>query len=72
MRHYARLQASPANESPQESAIAELTALQSSLGALSAQAQSTPSIPPLPAQPEPQHSQRQATDYSGLFDDDAT
>jgi hypothetical protein len=51
-------------ESPQDSAIAEIGTLISSLGALSAQAQSLPLSPPtLPGAPQKQTYRPQVTDY---------
>jgi hypothetical protein len=55
------------------SAQAELPSLTTSLGALSNAAGATPMLPPvtLPSLPSPDQSyHRQATDYSGFFDDD--
>jgi hypothetical protein len=52
------------NESAQNSAIAELSGLISSLGTLSSQAQNLPlSIPTLPGAQQPPSYQPQATDY---------
>jgi len=50
-------------------AVAELPSLVNSLGALASQAQSLPNMPSTPMQQQPQTYHRQATDYSGLFDD---
>jgi hypothetical protein len=58
-----------APELPEDSAVAELSGLISSLGALSTQAASLPLTPPtLPGLPQ-QNYQRQATDYMQLSDD---
>ena len=60
-------------ESPEESAIAELTSLIGELGTLASQAQSMPSLPSLPQSSQPQSYHRATTDYSGLFaGDDGT
>jgi hypothetical protein len=56
-------------DSPESSAIAELSGLISSLGSLSAQAQSLPLSPPtLPGLPQGSY-QPQATDYMQLSED---
>jgi len=56
-------------ESPESAAVAELGTLISSLGSLSAQAQSLPLSPPtLPGLPQGGY-QPQATDYTQLTDD---
>ncbi len=61
-----------ANDSPENAAIAELSQLISSLGALSSQAQSLPLSPPTPQQlPQQPSYQPQVTDYS-QFGSDAT
>ncbi len=54
--------------SPRESAVAELSSLLATLGALESQAQGFPSLP-TPAQPAqpPQSYQQQVTDYAGLL-----
>jgi hypothetical protein len=59
-------------ESPEESAVAELSSLISQMGTLASQAQSLPSLqaPQLGSQQQPQSYHRATTDYSGLFDDD--
>lgn len=58
------------SESPENSAAAEINALISSLGALSAQAQSLPLTPPsLPAPSQHQHYHAQSTDYTQFVDD---
>lgn len=58
------------NESPEKSAIAELSGLISSLDSLSAQAQSLPLSPPsLPGAPSNQGYQPQTTDYLQLSED---
>lgn len=62
--------AGEASESPASSAIAELSGLISSLGSLSAQAQSLPLSPPtLPGAQLPPSYQPQATDYTQFSDD---
>jgi hypothetical protein len=59
-----------ANDSPENSAIAELGNLVSSLGTLSAQAQTLPLSPPtLPGAQQPPSYQPQATDYLQLAQD---
>jgi Transglycosylase SLT domain len=56
--------------SPESSAAAEIATLISSLGALSAQAQSLPLPPPnLPSPSQHQHYHPQATDYTQFADD---
>jgi hypothetical protein len=58
------------SESPENSAVAELSGLISSLGSLSSQAQSLPlSAPTLPGLPQGQSYRPQATDYTQLADD---
>ncbi len=57
-------------DSAESSAVAELSGLISSLGSLSAQAQSLPLSPPtLPGLPQNQGYQPQATDYMQLSED---
>jgi hypothetical protein len=58
--------------SPHESAVAEMSSLLSTLGALEAQAQGFPSLP-APAQPSqgPQPYRPQVTDYASLLAPDA-
>jgi hypothetical protein len=57
-------------ESPQTSAVAEIGNLITSLGSLSAQAQSLPlSAPTLPGLPQNQSYRSQATDYTQFNDD---
>ena len=57
-------------ESPENAAAAELNGLISSLGTLSAQAQSLPLSPPtLPGLPQGQSYRPQATDYTQFADD---
>ncbi len=68
------LSATPPNEtpaeSPESSAIAELSSLISSLGSLSAQAQNLPLTPPsLPGLPQNGGYQTQPTDYMQFVDD---
>jgi len=53
----------------EESVVAELSGLISSVGSLASAAQSMPSMPQQPQSSQPQSYQRQMTDYSGLFDD---
>jgi hypothetical protein len=61
--------AGDSSESPENSAIAELGTLISSLSSLSAQAQSLPlSAPVLPALPQSQGYQPQPTDYTQFND----
>ena len=58
------------SDSPENSAVAELSGLISSLGSLSSQAQSLPlSAPTLPGLPQGQSYRPQATDYTQLADD---
>jgi hypothetical protein len=55
------------SESPENSAVAELSGLISSLGSLSAQAQSLPLSPPtLPGAQQPPSYMPQSTDYLGF------
>lgn len=57
-------------DSPESAALAELNGLISSLGSLSAQAQSLPLSPPtLPGLPQGQNYRPQTTDYSQFVDD---
>ncbi|MGC1382070.1 MAG: hypothetical protein WA814_13730 [Candidatus Baltobacteraceae bacterium] len=57
-------------DSPENSAIAELGGLISSIGSLSTQAQSLPLTPPsLPGLPQNAGYQRQMTDYSQFSDE---
>ena len=57
-------------DSPQNAAIANVGGLISSLGALSAQAQSLPLSPPtLPGLPQSQSYRPQTTDYTQFVDD---
>lgn len=59
-----------ASDSPENAAVAELSALISSLGALSSQAQSLPLSPPtLPSLPQQSGYQPQVTDYSQFGSD---
>jgi hypothetical protein len=62
--------AGDSSESPENSAVAELGGLISSLGSLSAQAQSLPlSVPTLPGSQQPPSYQPQATDYLQFAED---
>lgn len=57
-------------DSPESAALAELNGLISSLGSLSAQAQSLPLSPPtLPGLPQGQNYRPQTTDYTQFADD---
>lgn len=57
-------------DSPETAAVAELNGLISSIGSLSAQAQSLPLSPPtLPGLPQGQSYRPQATDYTQFADD---
>jgi Transglycosylase SLT domain len=73
LKHYAAISGQPDPDSLAASAQAELPSLSASLGALSNAAGGLPALPQLtlPSLPSPDQTyHRQATDYSGLFDDD--
>jgi hypothetical protein len=62
--------AGESGESLESSAVSELSGLISSLGSLSAQAQTLPlSVPTLPGAQQPPSYQPQATDYLGFAED---